>query len=173
MKKNPSPTRLKGLRFLAIMVLSYLILFTTNNQAALDALLRTVAIIKQILPIIAVVVLINGVINWRLPAKKMTQLFKDQGAKRSWGIAIIAGILSHGPMYLWYPMLADLRKGGVPEGIVVTYFYARAVKLPLLPLMIDYFGTTFTMVLVTYILIASLLQGLIMQMINAQRTKHL
>lgn len=170
MKKNPQPHKLRGVRFLALVSLAYIVLFVTNNQQAQQSLVRALGIITQILPIISVVVLINGLINWWLPAKKMAQLFKEQGPKRSWGIAVIAGILSHGPMYLWYPMLADLRKGGVPEGIVVTYFYARAVKLPLLPLMIDYFGVTFSSILVIYILIASVLQGLVMQWWNVSRT---
>ncbi len=166
MKKNPQPNKLKGVRFLALVVLAYVILFMTNSQQAQQSLVRALGIITQILPIISVVVLINGLINWWLPAKKMALLFKEQGPKRGWGIAVIAGVLSHGPMYLWYPMLADLRKGGVTEGIIVTYFYARAVKLPLLPLMIDYFGVTFSTILVVYILIAALLQGLVMQRWN-------
>lgn len=28
----------------------------------------------------------------------------------------------------------------VRDGLIATFFYARAIKLPLLPLMIDYFG---------------------------------
>lgn len=171
MKKNPQPNKLKGLRFLALIFLAYGILFMTNNQQAQQSLNKAIAIMTQILPIIGVVVVINGLINWWLPAKRMAQLFKDQGAKKSWGIAIIAGILSHGPMYLWYPMIADLRKSGVPDGIVVSYFYARAVKIPLLPLMVDYFGTLFSTVLVSYILIAALLQGLLMQWWN-QRARY-
>lgn len=166
MKNNPQPNKLKGVRFLALVCIAYLVLFMTNSQQAQQSLVRALGVIRQILPIISVIVLINALINWWLPAKKMAQLFKKQDVKKTWGLAAIAGILSHGPMYLWYPMLADLRKSGVPEGTVVTYFYARAIKLPLLPLMIDYFGVIFSSVLVVYILIAALLQGLGVQWWN-------
>jgi hypothetical protein len=63
-------------------------------------------------------------------------------------------------------MLSDLQRGGVPQSILVTYFYARAVKLPLLPLMVDYFGVLFTVTLELYILIAAWLQGLVMQFLD-------
>jgi len=37
--------------------------------------------------------------------------------------------------------------------------YARAVKLPLLPFMVDLFDLLFTIVMTLYILIAAVLQG--------------
>jgi uncharacterized membrane protein YraQ (UPF0718 family) len=163
MNAKPQARQLRGLRFLALVGIGYVLLFSTHSQQAQQSLLRIVAIMGQILPIIGVVVVFNGVLNWWLPAPKMAKIFREQGSKRSWGIAIIAGVISHGPMYLWYPMIADMRNGGVPDGMLVTYFYARAVKLPLLPLMIDYFGLLFSVVLIVYILIFALLQGLAMQ----------
>nr|WP_320051183.1 hypothetical protein [uncultured Desulfuromonas sp.] len=166
MSGQQSAFKLKGLRFLSLVGISYLSLTFTHSDQALQALQRAGQILGQILPIIALVVVINALINWWLPPKKMVRLFKKHGARRGWWIAMVAGIMSHGPMYLWYPMLSDLQRGGIPEGVLVTYFYARAVKLPLLPLMVDYFGLFFTIVLSVYILIAAWLQGLTMQFFN-------
>lgn len=163
--QNP-PFKFKGLRFLSLVAISYVSLVVTHDEQAWQSLQRAGQILAQILPIIALVVVINALINWWLPPKKMVHLFKKHGARRGWGIAMIAGIMSHGPMYLWYPMLSDLRRGGVPEGVLVTYFYARAVKVPLLPLMVDYFGLLFTVTLEVYILIAAWLQGVVMQFLN-------
>ena len=158
--------KFKGVRFLSLVAISYASLALTHAEQAWLSLHRAGQILGQILPIIALVVVLNALINWWLPPKKMVRLFKKHGTRRGWGIAMIAGIMSHGPMYLWYPMLSDLRRGGVPEGVLVTCFYARAVKLPLLPLMVDYFGLLFTITLEVYILIAAWLQGLLMQFFN-------
>ncbi len=158
--------KFKGVRFLSLVAISYASLALTHAGQAWQSLHRAGQILGQILPIIALVVVINALINWWLPPKKMVRLFKKHGTRRGWGIAMIAGIMSHGPMYLWYPMLSDLRRGGVPEGMLVTYFYARAVKLPLLPLMVDYFGLLFTITLEVYILVAAWLQGLVMLLLN-------
>ena len=58
-------------------------------------------------------------------------------------------------------MLSDLRSHGVRDGLIVTFFYARAIKLPWLPMMVAYFGTGFTIALTFYILLGAVLQGLI------------
>ncbi|PLX91214.1 MAG: permease [Desulfuromonas sp.] len=166
MKTSSPPFKFKGLRFLTLVAISYVSLGLTHSEQAMQSLMRAGQILGQILPIIALVVVINALINWWLPPNKMVRLFKKHGAKRGWGIAMVAGVMSHGPMYLWYPMLSDLQRGGVPQSILVTYFYARAVKLPLLPLMVDYFGVLFTVTLEVYILIAAWLQGLVMQFLD-------
>lgn len=162
MSARSSAFKLKGLRFFSLVGIAYACLGLSHGELAWQSIQRAGHILAQILPIIALVVLINALINWWLPPKKMVRLFKQRGARRGWGIAMLAGIMSHGPMYLWYPMLSDLRRGGVPDGLLATYFYARAVKLPLLPLMVDYFGLLFTLTLELYILIAAWLQGLAM-----------
>jgi len=72
-------------------------------------------------------------------------------------------------MYAWYPMIADLRSHGLKDGLVVVFFYTRAIKLPLLPLMIDYFGVSFTLVLSFYILIGALLQGWIFEQLERKQ----
>ena len=73
--------------------------------------------------------------------------------------AVIGGILSHGPMYVWYGMLEEMREHGLKDGLIATFLYARAVKLPLLPFMIGLFGVTFAVVINLYILLFAILQG--------------
>ncbi|MBW2688902.1 MAG: permease, partial [Deltaproteobacteria bacterium] len=96
-------------------------------------------------------------------------LGKKSGAK-GWLVALLAGVISHGPMYAWYPMIENLRSHGLRDGLIVVFFYARAIKLPLLPLMIDYFGVSFTLILSFYILIGSLIQGWILEEVE-QRSR--
>lgn len=73
--------------------------------------------------------------------------------------------LSHGPIYLWYPLLKELRNQGMRSGLVAVFLYNRAIKIPLLPLMVYYFGAIFVVVLLIYMIIASMVEGEIIEMI--------
>jgi ABC-type amino acid transport system permease subunit len=44
-------------------------------------------------------------------------------------------------------------------GLMAAFFYARAIKVPLLPIMVSYFGLAFTVLLSFYILVAAWIQG--------------
>ena len=51
-----------------------------------------------------------------------------------------AGVVSLGPMYLWYHMLGELKEKGVRTPLLAAFLYSRAVKIPMLPVMAHYFG---------------------------------
>ena len=74
-------------------------------------------------------------------------------------IALLGGVLSHGPAYIWYPILSDLRKHDARDGLVIAFFYTRFIKLPWLPLMISYFGLAFTVVLTILVILGTWIQG--------------
>ena len=63
-------------------------------------------------------------------------------------------------------MLKDLKKHGAGFGFVATFLYNRAVKIPLLPVMFFYFGLTFVVVLTIVMIIASIIQGWIIEKIE-------
>ena len=149
----------KGVKFLALVVAAFVILFTVNSEKGMVALMKSLSIIEILVPIFAVVIFLMAVIGYFTQGKsKLENLARQRGVK-GWFWALFIGLLSHGPMYAWYPMLDTLRKQGLRDGYITTFFYARAVKLPLLPLMVDYFGLLFTVVLTLYIIIGSLVQG--------------
>jgi len=89
---------------------------------------------------------------------------------KGWCIAIAAGVLSHGSMIAWYPMLRELRYHGMRDGFMAAFFYARAVKVPMLPVMVKYFGWKFTLLLTTFTLAAAAVQGLIIEYIFLDRS---
>ena len=76
---------------------------------------------------------------------------------------MVVGIFATGPVYAWYAVLHDLRDKGMRSSLVSVMLYARAVKLPLLPLLVYYFGLAYTVVLVVYLLLFAILSGLIME----------
>jgi uncharacterized membrane protein YraQ (UPF0718 family) len=61
---------------------------------------------------------------------------------------------------MWYPLLADLKEKGLSHGLIACFLYNRAIKIPLLPLLIFYFNWQFVIVLTIVMIGASLIQGI-------------
>ena len=161
--KGEKPFVFRGNFLILLVFAAYIVLFLFNSHTALLALQNSARIVLKILPIFAFVIVLTALLNYVLQPKQIIKhLGKKSGAK-GWLVALLAGVISHGPMYAWYPMIEDLRSHGLRDGLIVVFFYARAIKLPLLPLMIDYFGVSFTLILSFYILIGSLIQGWILE----------
>ena len=76
---------------------------------------------------------------------------------------LAAGMLSTGPAYAWYGLLADLRTRGMRSALLAVLLYARAIKLPLLPLLAHYFGFAYMLVLSLFIALFALLNGWAME----------
>ena len=162
-KRKPKPT---GLRLLAAVAVAYLVLAFVDRKVFDVAAEKSLEVIGMLIPIFAIVILLMALIGYFFQERTFMASLPGQRGFRGWMIALVVGLLSHGPMYAWYPMLQSLREKGLRDGYIATFFYARAVKLPLLPLMVDYFGLTFTVVLTLYIIIASLLQGWLVEVLE-------
>lgn len=153
----------KGIRFLGFVLLLYLLLFFITPDKTVAALHKSGAILGKLLPIFLVVILLTGIIQYFLNPKQIVKYFGKESGLKGWLYAMLGGVISHGPMYAWYPMLQEMRHQGVRDGLVAAFFYARAIKLPLLPLMIDYFGLTFSIFLSLYILAGAVVQGRVIE----------
>ena len=53
--------------------------------------------------------------------------------------------------------------------MIAAFLYSRAIKIPLLPLTVYYFGVLFVVVLLPYIVIASLVEGEIIEIIERRK----
>jgi len=156
----------KGMKFLSIVLIVYVILLIIETPDTLLAIEKSASILLSLLPLFLLIITITALINYFLKPKQIIKHFgKESGAK---GIfyAVVGGIISHGPMYAWYGMLADMRSQGLKDGLIVTFMYARAIKLPLLPFMVDLFGLLFAIIITIYILIAAVLQGKIIDILE-------
>jgi len=148
-----------GWYFLAIVVLAYIAAAILSSSLAIESLQYFIRIIQKIiLPLALVFVLLVVTTYYIKPKTIVKHLGKDAGA-RGWAWAIIGGIISTGPIYLWYPLLNEMQKHGAREGYIAAFIYNRAVKPALLPLFIYYFGIAYVVVLTAIMIIASILQG--------------
>lgn len=151
--------------FLLGVIIIYIIIALVKPDAIMPSLEFFLDIILKIIPIFILIFVLMIIINRFVRTKKLMKYFGKKAGLKGWVAAIITGIISTGPIYMWYPLLNDLQKKGVRNGLVATFLYNRAVKIPLLPLMIFYFGLVYTIILTVIMMIASVFQGLIVEKI--------
>jgi len=166
MKKQDKPFTFRGKYLFLVVLILYGVLLIVSHEAAQLALQKSSTILLKILPIFAVVILFTALLNYFLQPRQVANHLGRESGAMAWLWALAAGVISHGPMYAWYPLLEDLRSHGMRDGLIVVFFASRAIKIPLLPMMIDYFGWAFTLVLSFYILIGALVQGLMLELLN-------
>lgn len=164
--------QLKGATFFVLVGFAYLVLFFINSEKTAAALEQSGLILLKLMPIFLAIIVLTAAINYFLKPKQIVKYFGEKSGVRSWLYALLGGIISHGPMYVWYPMLQEMKSHGLRDGLITTFFYARAIKLPLLPLMIDYFGLVFTAVLSVYILVGAYIQGRLIEYILSLKQKN-
>ncbi|MCK5059747.1 MAG: permease [Candidatus Pacebacteria bacterium] len=147
--------------FLIIVAVLYAVTSIIDVSIAKRALEASLALCLQVLPILLLGFTLIFLSNIFLDTKKIVKYVgKDVGIK-GWAASIIGGIMSSGPIYIWYPLLSNLREKGMKNSFIVAFLYSRAIKVPLLPLMIYYFGLSFTLVLTLYIIVFSVINGVI------------
>ncbi len=116
------------------------------------------------MPTFISVFILMSLTNYFITPKLIKKHLEKQGV-RKWLYVIVGGILSAGPIYLWYPLLADLNKKGLSYGLIACFLYNRAIKIPLLPVAIFYFGWKYIIVLNFVMIFASIFQGIIINKI--------
>jgi len=146
---------------LGIVALLYLITFFLSPETGKQALAASGGVLKMIAPILLIVFFLMALLNTSIDSKYIAKHLGKESGVKGWLIALGGGILSHGPAYVWYPMLSEMREQGARDGLIVAFFYTRSIKLPWLPLMVSYFGLLFTVLLTFFVILSAWLQGLI------------
>jgi uncharacterized membrane protein YraQ (UPF0718 family) len=159
-----------GRMLLSVVMSLYLLAALLDPASAYSALMKSFSVLKNIAPVLLVVLSLMALVSAYIEPQKISHYLGKKSGLKGWGIALAGGVFSHGPAYLWYPMLSDLRGRGVNEGLIVSFFYARSVKVPWLPMMASYFGIAFTVILTFYILLAAVIQGKIAEKIIPPRS---
>lgn len=122
-------------------------------------------------PALLFIILLVGTINYLVRPKTVSRYVGKGSGVKGWLLAICTGILSHGPIYAWYALLRNLRDQGMKSSLIAVFLYNKAIKIPLLPLIIYYFAIPFVAILTGYMIIASIVQGQIVQM-SETRISH-
>jgi len=149
--------------FLSAVALLYLILGLWDAQIVFAAFEVFLALLKRMLPVLGVVFALLFLSSLLLSPKSINRYLGKGADIRAWLVTVIAGILSAGSIYLWYPLLGDLKSKGMRDALIAVFLYNRAVKIPLLPIMIYYFGIRIVAILSILMILFSILNGLLVE----------
>lgn len=160
-----------SLRLFIIIIVIYIVFAIFNTQVILNSLNTFLELVISILPVLAMVFVLIFITNLMLSAKRITKLLGSESGIKGYFLSVVFGVISAGPIYMWFPLLADLREKGVKNSNIVIFLYNRSVKIPLLPMMIYYFGSLFVVVLTIYMIIFSIINGLIVDKLSLTQTQ--
>jgi uncharacterized membrane protein YraQ (UPF0718 family) len=158
-KGNGLRTRMRPMLFPAVVLAVYLILLIVLPDKALLAFKSCGSVFRALLLplclVLAVMLLMNLFVR---PAQIVRFLGRGAGLKGVL-LSVVAGLISMGPIYAWYPLLKDLKGKGATDSLLAVFLYNRAVKPFLLPVMVAYFGWLYAAVLTVLTVLASVVVG--------------
>lgn len=163
MQKANSKQGKGGWLFLLIVLLIYGVVALLDEGLATTAFASFTKLLDKVLPVLLIVFILIFIVNLLLEPAWVKKYLGHRSGLTGWLTALIGGILSTGPVYPWYALLKDLREKGMKTSLAAVFLYSRAIKLPLLPLLIHYFGLTYTLVLISYLMLFSIFSGIAME----------
>jgi len=158
--------------FIIIATLVYLIILLSNRALFVGGLESFWKLFVDVFPVILIVFLCIFITNLFINERQIARYFGERSGWGAWFLAIALGIISAGPIYVWYPLLADLRDKGMANSYIAVFLYNRAIKPQLLPIMVYYFGWVFVIVLTFYMIIASVINGIIVNKLMLPHHKN-
>jgi len=151
---------------LLLIIITYLILYFIYPTKTIKAIHMFTSIIISLWYIFIIVFVTMVIIDYFLDPEIILKHMNTKYKFKIWLITITAGILSSGPVYVWFPLLKNLKEKGVTDRYLVAFLYNRAIKIPLLPIIIFYFSLKYVIILTTVMIIVSVIQGIIIEKIT-------
>lgn len=152
-----------GWLFLALVAMAYAVTALLDSDIAVRALDFSGNVVWQVLPVLVLVFLLLFAVDLLIKPDWIRRNLGREATAKGWLFAIAGGVLATGPVYAWYALMGELREKGMDAPLAAVFLYSRAVKLPLLPLMVHYFGATYTAILCLYLLGFSVVNGVMMR----------
>ena len=161
MEGKRNRTGLGGWLFLLSVLAAYAVTGVVDPETAGQALSFFADVTRNILPVLVIVFFLLLAADVLFQKEWIGHKLGREAGIEGWLLAAVGGVLATGPVYAWYALLREMRKKGMRAALAAVFLYIRAVKLPLLPLMIHYFGTAYTLVLCLYLLGFSIVSGVL------------
>jgi uncharacterized membrane protein YraQ (UPF0718 family) len=152
-----------GEAILFFAMIGYMILGIFDVVLLRDVLGALIKLMARIAPVLLIVFVVMFLTNLFFENKSISRFLGKGSGLRGWMVAMAGGIVSSGPIYMWYPLLSDLKEKGMRDSLIATFLYNRAIKIPLLPMMVHYFGWDFTLALSITMVLFSVVNGVLVQ----------
>ena len=170
MERQEKNMGLGGWRFLLSVLSTYGVTAIVDAETAGLALGFFAKMMQDVLPVLVIVFFLLLAADLLFKPEWIKRNFGRESGIKGWLLAVVGGVLATGPVYAWYELLRELREKGMRASLAAAFLYSRAVKLPLLPLMIHYFGIAYTLVLCLYLLGFSVVNGVLMAKLEDRET---
>ena len=154
---------MKSVYFLVAVLLLYSFVYLVNPEGIMESLTFASAVLIRLIPVFLLIYGLMVIMNLVAPDKRISSALIN--SRWRWVLSVIGGIVSTGPVYMWYPLLRELKKKGLSYGPIAAFIYSRAVKIPLIPLLFYYFGLKYTLVLTGVIVLFSFVLGMFMEVV--------
>jgi uncharacterized membrane protein YraQ (UPF0718 family) len=159
-----------GWIFLLIMLSVYVVIAAVDTGMAVRALKFSAKVMHDIWPVLIIVFFLLLAADLFLRPEWINRNLGRESGIRGWLMAAFGGVLAAGPVYAWYALLGELRDKGMRTSLAAVFLYSRAIKIPLLPLLIHYFGITYTLVLYSCLLGFSIVNGILLLSLEDRET---
>lgn len=151
-----------GLFPICILTLYGALYFIAPEKTRL-ALQADVKILVSLCIPLAFVFVVLFLVNILLRPSQVARLLGKHSGVKGILLPVVAGIISAGPIFAWYPLLKKLKSEGAGEGPIAIFLYNRAVKPFLLPVMIGFYGGPYVLVLTFLMTLGSIVVGFSME----------
>ncbi|MCK4918724.1 MAG: permease [Candidatus Pacebacteria bacterium] len=170
MNKLPDKKKINGVtKFLIVVLITYLIVALFNFSIAQKAFVDFLLMFIKIIPILVFVFILMTIINFYFTPEKIKKHLGENSGIKGWIYTMFSGIIISGHPYVFFPLLKDLKEHGMKDSLLAVFLYSKNIKIPFLPVMVYYFGLSFTIVLTIYTAIFSVLNGIIVEWLIKRR----
>ncbi len=143
--------------FPLVVAAIYLVILAVRPGKAVLAINSSIRVMLQIAIPLSVAFVMMMLVNLFVDPVSLARVFGKGAGIKGIAFSTLAGMLSMGPIYAWYPFLLSLKKQGVSDFHIANFLCCRAVKPFLFPVMIYYFGWLYTGVFNSFIIIGALI----------------
>jgi uncharacterized membrane protein YraQ (UPF0718 family) len=150
-----------GWLFLLCVVALLSVVALIDADLVVETLKQAWTLMLKLAPLFILVLLMVALSETFLDARWIGRWVGHSSGLRGWLIALAAGTLSVGPMHVWVGILQDLRAKGMREGLIAAFLFSRTIQFFFLPLIVSYFGWSFTLILTTQVMIFAVVNGLL------------
>ena len=126
---------------------------------------RLYYLVKAMVPFLLIVFVLMVLVNLFVRTTKLVKYMGENSGIKGWLIALVAGNISVGNIYFWFPMLKEMKDKGVRPDLIASFLFNRGIKLTWLPVMVLVFGKKYVLVLFVVTTVVSILQGIIIDLL--------
>ncbi len=151
----------------------YAALYTYNSQSTVRAFDVSCSILKQMILPVCFVICMMTALNRVLSPAIVTRFLGQKTGIKGVLLSALAGILSMGPLYAWYPLFKSLKEQGASTFIIANFISCRSVKPVLFPVLFAYFGWDFTFLFVGICLVGALMTAYIVTFLSFYKVSRI